>query len=117
MHEMSIAQNLLEIIRQEMAKNGMTKLHTVKMKYGRMASVVPEAMETAFMAVTIKTDLDGAVLELEEIPVTLQCSECGHEFSPTDRDLLLYPCPQCGQDFGHTVKTGRELYIEYIEAE
>ncbi|WP_027183484.1 hydrogenase maturation nickel metallochaperone HypA [Desulfovibrio inopinatus] len=117
MHEMSIAQNLLEIISQEMAKNGMTTLHTVKIKYGRMASVVPEALETAFMAVTIKTDLEGAVLELEEIPVTLECSDCGHEFTPDEDEILLHPCPQCGQDFGHTVKTGRELYIEYIEAE
>ena len=117
MHEMSIAQSILDIIQQEMAKNNLTTLIKVKIKHGRLTNTVPDALSMAFECLTVETPMQSAVFELEEIPSRYQCTKCQHEFSPEDPARLFVPCPSCGEEFGHTVLAGRELYIEYIEAQ
>ncbi|HIW78640.1 MAG TPA: hydrogenase maturation nickel metallochaperone HypA, partial [Candidatus Bilophila faecipullorum] len=51
------------------------------------------------------------------IPITLKCSQCGHIFSPPKGEHFFAPCPSCGEEFGHGMETGRELYVQHIEAE
>ncbi len=116
MHEMSIAQSLVGIIQDEMEKHGLTKVHTVYVKHGSLAALVPEALTFAFTACTLGTALEGVPLELTEIPVRLRCSGCGKEFSPERSDLYM-PCPDCGEGIGHEVLQGKELYLDNLEAE
>jgi hydrogenase nickel incorporation protein HypA/HybF len=117
MHELSIVQSLLAIIEDEMAKNGKETLITVKVKHGRLAAVVPEALEMGFEVMTTDTRLAGAKLVMEETPVVLRCRSCGREFTPEAPSAAFAPCPGCGEELGHTVLSGRELYIEYLELE
>lgn len=114
---MSIAQSLIDIVEQEMKKHGVTRLLTVKVKHGRMANVVPEALHFAWQALTLDTSLEGAELVMEEVPLRVRCRKCGIEFEPEDAALLLMTCPSCGEDFGHEVLSGKELYIENLEAQ
>ncbi|RQD65494.1 hydrogenase maturation nickel metallochaperone HypA [Desulfonatronovibrio magnus] len=116
MHEMSIAHSLVEIIKQEMAKHGVTRLIRVKVKYGRISAIVPEALQTAFEAMTMDTDLQGAILEIEEVPLQARCRECRKEFAP-EGDLLIMTCPHCRAEFGHEIISGKDLYIDELEAE
>ncbi|MFZ5812279.1 MAG: hydrogenase maturation nickel metallochaperone HypA [Thermodesulfobacteriota bacterium] len=115
MHELSIAQNLLAIIQEEMHKHGTPRLISVKVKHGRLSAIVPEALEMAFEALTIDSPLAGARLDTEEVPLVLSCRACGKQFSPESTDYVFAPCPQCGEEIGHTVVSGKELYIEYLE--
>ncbi|MCF8029926.1 MAG: hydrogenase maturation nickel metallochaperone HypA [Desulfohalobiaceae bacterium] len=119
MHEMSVAQSLIHIIQSEMDKNAVTSLQTVKVKAGRINAIVPEALETAFHTLTQGTTMQGARLELETVPLELECGSCGTRFiSATEDPLFLHSeCPQCGWELGHRVVKGRELFIEYIEAD
>ena len=117
MHEMSIAQSILDIVAQELEKNGLKRLIRVKVKHGALTNTVPEALETCFMALTAKTPMEDAIFEIEAIPAKYKCFSCGKEFTTEERGRLLIPCPSCGEDFGHTVLAGKELYIESIEAE
>jgi len=117
MHELSIAQNLLAIIQEEMKKHGKDRLVTVKVKHGRLSSVVPEALDMAFTSMTMDTSLAEAKLVMEEVPLLLKCYSCGKEFSPEDANHIFAPCPHCGEEIGHTVVSGKELYIEYLELE
>ncbi|BBD07427.1 hydrogenase maturation nickel metallochaperone HypA [Desulfovibrio ferrophilus] len=116
MHEMSIAQGLIAIMKEEMEKHGVTKLHSVRVAYGELAALVPEALTFAFEACTLGTDMEGATLEMIPIPVVLKCSDCGEQFSP-DRSDLFMPCPKCGEGLGHEVLQGKELYLDNMEAE
>ena len=117
MHELSLVQSLLSLIEDEMAKHGKETLVTVKVRHGRLASVVPEAMEMAFTVLTEGSRLQGATLVMEEMPVVLRCRGCGREFTPDPPSAAFAPCPGCGEELGHTVLSGRELYIEYLELE
>ncbi len=117
MHEMSLTASLLNIIKEEMAKAGKTRLIRVTLRYGVLSHVLPEAMSTAFELLTESTPLAGAELILLEEPATLACSGCDHVFSPTGRRDLFMPCPSCGRELGHQVITGKGLYLESMEVE
>lgn len=116
MHEMALAQGLVGIITDEMAKHGLTKLHEVTIKHGVLSQVFPEALETSFEIMTHGGPLEGARLVMVAIPMTLACSACGLEFAPGDANFLS-PCPSCGEEIAHRVLTGKEFFIESIEAE
>ncbi|MFI3271257.1 MAG: hydrogenase maturation nickel metallochaperone HypA [Pseudomonadota bacterium] len=117
MHEMSVVTSLLDIVKEELAKHNVEKLLLVRVKYGVLANIVPDAMDFAFEVLTTGNAFAGARLELVQIPVRLACGACGKEFTPEGRELLFAPCPACGEEIGHSVLTGRELYIDHIEAE
>ena len=117
MHEMSIITSLLSIVREEMSRHNVSKLLVVRVRYGVLTNIVPEAMAFAFEALTTGTDLEGAKLETEEIPLTLHCAACDKEFSTTDRNVFRATCPFCGCNEGHVPMNGRELYLQHLEAE
>ncbi len=117
MHELSIAESLIKIIGEEMAKHGLKKLLSVKIIYGQISAIVPEALETAFEILTVNTPFAGATMEIEVKPMVVRCRQCGQEFSPSQEERMIMPCPQCATEFGHEIISGRELYIDNIEAE
>lgn len=117
MHELSVVTSLLSIVRDEMVKHEVQKLLLVRVRYGTLTNIVPEALSFAFEALTTGTELEGAVLETEEVPFTLRCGQCGILFQPEDNNFFTAACPSCGAQQGHTVEAGRELYIQHIEAE
>ena len=117
MHEMSVVSSLLTIVQEEMQKHDVHRLLLVRVRYGVLANIVPEALSFAFEALTLGTPFEGAVLETEEIPLTLKCSSCGTVFTPSVEERFFAPCPNCGAEGGHGVETGRELYVQHIEAE
>ncbi len=114
---MSIATSLLNIIRQEMDKHGATKLISVKVVFGKLSNIVADSLDFAFEVLTKDTVLEGAKLEIEELPLTMRCCKCETEFSPELANAMFAPCPECGEEFGHTLLTGKELYLENIQAE
>ncbi len=119
MHELSIAQNLLSIVEQEMAKNRVNRLDEVKVQVGELTSVVPKALEFAFQALIQDTVFSEAKLVLETVPVKLCCTQCGTTYQPKSGQgsWLEWSCPECGQSQGQNIIQGRELQIEHIWAE
>lgn len=118
MHEMSLCTSLLEIVRQEMEKHGAARLVRVRVRHGALANVVPEALAMAFEVLTADSELEGARLEMVEEAVTLACGACGREFAPEPGIAARFsPCPYCGEELGHRILTGKELYLEHMEVE
>ena len=116
---MSIAQSLISLIKEEMNKNQVSHLYQVKVRAGEFNSIIPDSLIFSFKALIEKTPWEGAELILETIPIKLRCAECRTEFSPEFNDPVFHssPCPKCGQDIGHQIIQGDELFIEYIEAD
>jgi hydrogenase nickel incorporation protein HypA/HybF len=111
MHEMSIAQNMIEIIRDEMRKNNSESLKSVRLRIGTMSAVVPDSLSFCFGLITKGTELEGAELILDIIPLRGFCNECTGEFEIED---YAFECPSCGSTRIKVI-SGRELDIVEIE--
>jgi hydrogenase nickel incorporation protein HypA/HybF len=116
MHEMSLVASLLDMTRQEMRARSASKVLRLRVRYGALANIAPEAFAFAFEVLTRGQDLDGARLDLVEEPLLLACGGCGGEFSPTPLPAALFAsCPACGEEIGHRVLAGTGLFLDHLE--
>ncbi len=113
MHEMSIAQSLIDIARNEMEKHGVTVLKSVRVQIGQLSAIVPDSLSFCFNVMTSGTDLEGAELIMEIIPLRGACRTCKREFEIKDYAFL---CPDCGSTEIDAV-SGQELSIVDLEVE
>src|SRR5512140_2517551 len=111
MHELSIAQDILDIVLQNLPGKGTQAVRTVKVRIGAMAGVVPDSLEFCFQAITPKTKCEGAALVIEHVPVVLRCNACGKE---SGLEHLVFTCPFCaGTDV--VMISGNELQVVEME--
>ncbi|HDM10786.1 MAG TPA: hydrogenase maturation nickel metallochaperone HypA [Desulfobacteraceae bacterium] len=113
MHEMSIAQSLLEIIKEEMAKNDAKVLRSVRLHIGQLTAIVPDSLSFCFEIMTNGTELEGAKLIMEVIPLMGYCNGCGKEF---EIENYAFACPYCQSTDIKTI-SGDELSIVEMEIE
>ncbi len=111
MHEMSIAQSIVDIAIQTMEANGGHVIHAVQLQLGLMSGVEPDSLLFCFDIVTKGTLAQGAKLEIETIPIKGRCLDCDQEFGVEDYKFV---CPKCGSHFIQTI-SGRELKVATID--
>ena len=111
MHEMSIAQSLIEIIEEEMQKYDARILRSVRINIGQMSAIVPNALSFCFEVITAGTELEGARLIMDIIPLKGCCHACEGEFEIKDYAFI---CPACGSTKIETIE-GQNLSIVEIE--
>jgi len=113
MHEMGIANSILEAVASEMRRHRETRATKVGVRIGELTAVDAESLRFCFEALSRDTDLEGLQLEIELCPRRHRCDPCGQTFSVRDYD---FACPQCG-----TMETkyvsGDELELAYVEVE
>jgi hydrogenase nickel incorporation protein HypA/HybF len=112
-HELSVAQSLLEIVEQEARSYEGARVTRVSLRIGTLSAVVPDALRFAFEAITRGGIAAGAVLEIEEVPLKIRCHQCEKAFTVDDPFMA---CPQCGESDVEMV-SGRELEIRSMEIE
>jgi len=112
MHEVSIAQGLLEIAIENCNKGGYKGIELIKAKIGKASGILPDSLLFAFEALKVGTIAEKAVLVIDEIPVSGICNECKSNFSVDD--AYVTACPKCGS-ISLTIETGRELNIDEME--
>jgi hydrogenase nickel incorporation protein HypA/HybF len=113
MHELSIAQSIIEIAEAKAREENYLCIQTIKIRLGEFTTVVREALEFAFEVARRETLAETARLEIEDVPMVLRCLTCGSVTDPV-RDVCLI-CPQCGLPLD--VVSGQDLQVEYIEVE
>jgi hydrogenase nickel incorporation protein HypA/HybF len=110
-HEFAVAQNLLEIVEQEARPYSGARVTGITLRIGQLSTIVPDALRFAFEAITRGGIAEGAVLEIEEVPLTIRCRQCEEEFTIDDPFMV---CPRCGGSDVEMV-SGRELEIRSME--
>ncbi len=113
MHELSIAQNVVEIVRQYVPNDALAGVRSVRLRVGRLSGVVPESLEFSFNAIVSGTPLESALLNIELVPTLCQCASCEGSFEASD---FVFLCPSCG---GSDIKiiSGSDLHVVDIELE
>jgi hydrogenase nickel incorporation protein HypA/HybF len=113
MHELSLAQSILDIVEQEMVRHGASRVNIIRLEVGEFTAVVPESLLFCFEVITKGTPFEGVRLEMNPVPLTGRCRGCGEEFKIRD---YHFSCPRCGAKDIETI-AGKELQIKEIEAE
>jgi hydrogenase nickel incorporation protein HypA/HybF len=113
MHEMSIAQSLIDILQEEMTRHQATVLKSVRLNVGELSAIVPESLSFCFEVATKDTHMEGAQLIMDVIPLRGACRDCQHEFDIKD---YAFECPKCK---GTNIDTlsGQDLSIVEMEVE
>ncbi|HZP04945.1 MAG TPA: hydrogenase maturation nickel metallochaperone HypA [Terracidiphilus sp.] len=113
MHEIGIANAILESVRSECARHPDARPCKVGVRVGELAGVDLDALQFAFEVLIRDTDLAEIELDLQFCSRQYHCSACGTEFSAQDYDLC---CPQCGEERARLI-SGDELKLSYLEME
>jgi hydrogenase nickel incorporation protein HypA/HybF len=108
MHELSIAEAIVAIAEEHAGGRRVAK---VELKIGHLRQVVPSALTFAFELVTQGTSIEGAELEIEDVPARVACRTC-----KADNRLVEFPfaCPSCGS-VDVDVRAGDELFVDALE--
>lgn len=112
MHEISIAQSLIEAACEAAAEEGQVRVVRVLVRIGVLAGVVPEALQFSFALAAEGTACEGAVLVIEPIRVQVFCSRCDAPRTLADGYCLI--CPTCRAPTPQLI-AGRELELVSLE--
>jgi hydrogenase nickel incorporation protein HypA/HybF len=113
MHELSIAQSILEIVGQNLPAENQKHVKSVIVRIGKLSNVLPESLNFCFEAITRETDFENTQLVIKVIPITIECKNCG-KISETEDFVFL--CPSCSSN-KISVIGGNDLNVEEIEVE
>ncbi len=111
MHELSIAQGILEIVQGAVPADQMASVQSVRVRVGHLSGVVADSLEFCFGAIAEDTPLRGASLLIEPVPAVSECKACSRRFDVED---LAFLCPSCGST-NITLVSGMELQVAEIE--
>lgn len=113
MHELQVASEIIDIVRDEMNKRNLSRIRTVGLRLGAMSGFNPDALSFSFEAAVQDTSLHGTQLVIEFIPVEGECLSCREYIRPKDP---VFICPLCGSS-RLDLKKGEELEISYLEGD
>lgn len=113
MHELSLAQAIVETAEQQAASHGGSRVLAIRLRIGELSAVVDEALTFSLGIVAQGTRAEGAEIRIEHVPWTVRCRACGNEYRVEDG---LPACPTCQAHGGDTL-TGRELQIVEMDIE
>ena len=110
MHEMIVAQNLLEMIKIEAAKQNVKPVRA-KISCGTLNCINNETLTFAFNAIATDTPCEGMELEIEHKPISARCRNCDLVFEVKDCDTKCSKCDS--EDF--ELLPDAALVLEEIE--
>lgn len=113
MHEMSLAESVLQIIEQSAHEQGFRQVNTVWLEIGQLSGVEVDAMRFSFEVVVRDSLAEGARLEIVRTAGQGQCTDCGRTVPIRQ---LFDACPECGECHVQPTR-GLEMRVKELEVE
>jgi hydrogenase nickel incorporation protein HypA/HybF len=110
LHELAIADSVVQVASRHANGRRVTKVY---LKVGHLRQVVPSALAFSFELVAQGTPVEGAELEMEEVPATGKCRKCKAESRLRSFPLQCAACHSLDLD----LIAGDELHVESLEME
>lgn len=110
MHELSVAQNIIEIVTDYAAKNSAGQVTEVVLDVGGVSGVIPETLHFVWEIAAKGSVAEDSKLKINFIEAAAMCLNCGKEFTLHD---IFAICPHCGSVQFEVVR-GKELKVKSI---
>jgi hydrogenase nickel incorporation protein HypA/HybF len=114
MHELSIAQSLIELACDTAEREGASRVTKLHLRIGAMSGVVVDSLLFSFDLAAEGTACEGAKLDIKEVAVRVHCPRCDAAKSLPDSYAFL--CPTCGSPTPEILE-GRELKLISLEVD
>lgn len=76
MHELSLCENIRQVLEQQAPLQHYHRVKTVWLEIGRLSGVEPEAIRFAFEIVMQGSVAERVLLEIVEVPGEAGCTQC-----------------------------------------
>lgn len=113
MHEVGIANAILDAGRAEAGRLAGSRLKKIGVRVGVLSGVDLQALEFALMAIRAGTELEAVEIDLQSCPRKNRCVKCGFEF---ETEMYSKPCPDCASEQIQLIG-GEELELAFIEVD
>ncbi|HEY5292408.1 MAG TPA: hydrogenase maturation nickel metallochaperone HypA [Burkholderiales bacterium] len=113
MHEMTLAESVLQIVEEAVRREGLRRVRAVWLEIGQLSSIEPEAMRFCFDVAARDSVAEGARLEIAVTAGAAWCIECSDRVALAE---LGAACPRCG-GYQLRVTEGAEMRVKELEAE
>jgi hydrogenase nickel incorporation protein HypA/HybF len=113
MHELAICQALMNQVESIAAERKARSVVSIVVGMGPLSGVEAQLLKHAYPVASAGTIAEGARLVVENLPVRIKCTQCGHESDALPNKLV---CKACG-DWRTTLISGDELILMRVELE
>ena len=114
MHELAIAQSIIDVVEAKVAECNATHVKGVRLRIGEASGIVVDSLTFCFeMLASLDPTLAGAQLFIDIVPHLAYCSFCSKEFSVTN---FVAQCPTC-KEWSYQIVSGTELQVFEMEFE
>ncbi len=111
MHELALAQEILNIVEQHVPSASVPDVRSVRVRVGSLSGVVPDSLDFCFTAIVGGTPWQSTRLEIEKVAATAACRACSTSFPIED---MAFACPSCGSA-DVNLASGMELQVLEVE--
>jgi hydrogenase nickel incorporation protein HypA/HybF len=111
-HELSVALSLVDAVCEKAGALGNVRVDAVFVRLGELSGVLKDALSFCFEVAAKGTAVEGARLEVEDVPVTVLCPRCSAERRLASVQHLR--CPVCDEPTPDVID-GRELELAALE--
>ncbi|WP_455645126.1 hydrogenase maturation nickel metallochaperone HypA [Methanosphaera sp.] len=121
MHELSMANSMVEAILDTAKKNNAIQITEAVLEVGELTMLNPEQLRFMMDVLREDTILKDAEIIINMIPIEIECETCGFKgVSKTDENMdhlmAVATCPECDNTHVHIIQ-GQECNIKTIKIE
>lgn len=110
MHEMSIAQSIVDIAMDYAQKEKAQKVTELELSIGTLSGIEFEALDFAMEVCKKGTLLNDAQIVVDKIQAIAKCIDCENEFKIVH---LFDACPHC-QSYRTQLICGKEMQVKSL---
>lgn len=111
MHELAICQEIISQVNEIAFENQALSIESITLQVGPLSGVEAPLLKQAFPFAAVQTVAEHAALIIEELPVIVECKQCGFHSTVALNKLI---CAQCG-DYHTQLVSGDEMLLASVE--
>jgi len=91
LHELGVASEILEVALSEADRHAAKMVTSIRLRVGVLRGIEPENLSFLFGHLARGTPAEGALLDIVEEPVRVECEACG----VSEVRAFTVDCPRC----------------------
>ncbi len=120
MHELSMAQGIINAVLETAESNNATEVTEVTLEIGRLAMINPEQLQFMLGVLVENTIMEDAKINIEDIPAEIDCGDCDFKgvaiLDDSDHYAPLVKCPKC-DSLKVEILNGKDIVVKNIVIE